>query len=60
MADSSKKEKELGGRKMSTGTKIVVGIFAGQYLLGHSFSHLQVDSFVVGKDHTFSSLLLIT
>lgn len=28
MADSSKKEKELGGRKMSTGTKIVVGIFA--------------------------------
>ena len=28
MADKSKKEKELGGRKMSTGTKIVVGIFA--------------------------------
>lgn len=28
MADRSKKEKELGGRKMSTGTKVVVGIFA--------------------------------
>ncbi len=28
MAGSSKKEKELGGRKMSKGTKIVIGIFA--------------------------------